>query len=238
LQPLTMAQTWRHLLFLHYPVAPSLLADRLPEGLEPELFDGQAWLSIVPFQLAYRLPGLPLTVPFNELNLRTYVRPQAGYTDNAAGVYFFCLDANDGFSVEAARALYGLNYLNATSRMTGSSQRGWQFTSVRTDRRGAEAAFQVTYTPRDEALKPTALDTWLVERYRLYTADGHGGLQTARIQHPPWPLYQVDVTLHHNTLFEAHGFLPPLAPPRVAYADVMPVKAHLPEPVFRRVTLP
>jgi len=238
LQTFTMAQTWRHLLFLHYPVCPELLADRLPDGLEPDLFDGQAWLSVVPFQLEYRLPCLPLTIPFNELNLRTYVRPQPGYTHEAPGVHFFCLDANDRLSVEAARSLYGLNYLQATSRVTGSAERGWQFTSVRTDRRGANAAFQADYRPRAEALTPTPLDTWLVERYRLYTADGHGGLQTARIQHPPWPLYQVDVTLYHNSLFEAHGFLPPFEPPRVAYADVMQVNAYLPEPVLRRGALP
>lgn len=237
LQTVTMAQTWRHLLFLHYPVSPQLLADRLPEGLVPDVFDGQAWLSVVPFQLEYRLPGLPLSIPFNELNLRTYVRPQQGYTHEASGVYFFCLDANDWLSVEAARSLYGLNYLQAASCVIGNAGLGWQFTSVRTDRRGAQAAFQADYKPRAEALEPTPLDTWLVERYRLYTADGNGGLQTARIQHPPWPLYHADVTVHYNSLFEAHGFLPPWDPPRVAYADVMQVKAYLPEPVLKRSPL-
>ncbi len=45
--PLEMG--WRQLLFENWPVDPDLLDAHLPPALEPDEFDGSAWLSVVPF---------------------------------------------------------------------------------------------------------------------------------------------------------------------------------------------
>ena len=38
-----MAQKWENLLFLHWPVSKESLESTIPEGLEVDLFEGDAW---------------------------------------------------------------------------------------------------------------------------------------------------------------------------------------------------
>jgi uncharacterized protein YqjF (DUF2071 family) len=96
--PWIMTQNWHDLLFAHWPLPADLMRKLLPETLELELYDGQAWISIVPFTMsAVRLrgtPALPWLSAFPELNVRTYVT--AG---GKPGVWFFSLDAANPVAV-------------------------------------------------------------------------------------------------------------------------------------------
>jgi uncharacterized protein YqjF (DUF2071 family) len=212
-----LAQTWSRVLFLHTPIDPALLV--LPRGLTPDCWQGHAWLSVVPFDLTCWVMGLPLR--FHELNLRTYVKGPDGHT----GVYFYCLDATDPLAVEAARLGYHLNYLHAKAQREGN-----HFTSQRQDRRGNPARCSLTYAVEPGPLTEN-IEThrWLTERYRLYANTPQGGLITARIAHPPWQLQPAQATVQENTLYAAHGFAPPKAPPLVAYAEQVQVRASLPQ---------
>src|SRR5262245_35014335 len=104
-----MAQGWHDLLFAHWPVPVKALQRLIPESLEIDTFEGQAWLGVVPFRITdVRLPWLP-PLPgvsaFPELNVRTYV------TDGRKpGVWFFSLDAGNPAPVLAARYGYRLPY--------------------------------------------------------------------------------------------------------------------------------
>src|SRR5438270_9254567 len=67
---------WSNLCLLTYAVPPSLLAPRLPRGLELDMRDGQAFVSLVAFDfLDTRVLGIPWPGfrHFAELNLRFYV---------------------------------------------------------------------------------------------------------------------------------------------------------------------
>ena len=46
-----MRQTWLNLLFLHWPIEPSLIQRRLPEGLYVDTYQGQAYMGLVPFYM-------------------------------------------------------------------------------------------------------------------------------------------------------------------------------------------
>lgn len=76
--PGVMTQTWNDLLFAHRPVDARPVRERVPASFELDLFDGEAWLGIVPFHMtnvAPRfVPALPWVSAFPELNVRTYVR--------------------------------------------------------------------------------------------------------------------------------------------------------------------
>jgi len=105
-------QRWRNLLFIHWPVPAAALRRLVPRQLDLDLYDGQAYLSLVPFLVAESRPrGIPraLATRFLETNLRTYVRA----ADGEAGIYFFSLDASSLLAVSAARLLYGLPYFPA-----------------------------------------------------------------------------------------------------------------------------
>src|SRR5260370_1404375 len=49
--PWVMAQSWHDLLFAHWPVDAKKLRALIPDRLEIDSFDGQAWLAVVPFRM-------------------------------------------------------------------------------------------------------------------------------------------------------------------------------------------
>jgi len=114
-----MTQSWHNLLFAHWPVDAALLRRRMPPGLPLDLYDGQAWIGVVPFRMTNVsprfVPALPWMSEFAEVNVRTYVTVGA-----KPGVYFFSLDAENALAVAAARSLLHLPYFTAhRCAMTG-----------------------------------------------------------------------------------------------------------------------
>src|SRR5947208_12400272 len=83
----TMVQRWALLTFLHWPLPPDRVACLLPAGLELDVFEGSAWVGLIPFRLTVRAPRMP-AVPWAsttpEINLRTYVRG----ADGRVGIWF------------------------------------------------------------------------------------------------------------------------------------------------------
>ena len=215
---------WRDVSFLHWPVEPSVIAPTLPDGLTVDTKDGQAWLGVVPFEMADIRPrGSPIGRSFGELNLRTYV------TDGETpGVYFYNLDADDRLSVVLARRLFELPYYRASMRLWRSDE-GVRFRSRRTDDRAPSADFDATYGPVDGAEPhrpaPQSLESFLVSRYRFYVADDAGTIYYADIGHDPWPLQEGRVVVRENDLSVANGFDRPPGDPVVYYSPGIDVTA-------------
>src|SRR5687767_7651829 len=136
--PWLMTQSWHDLLFAHWPVDARALRENVPPGLPLDLYDGQAWLGVVPFDMtnvAPRfVPALPGISAFPELNVRTYVT-----VDGKPGVYFFSLDAESSVAVALARAMLRLPYFTASMDVT--RENGWvDYWSERLAVDGAAAA--------------------------------------------------------------------------------------------------
>jgi hypothetical protein len=192
-----MRQIWRHLGFLHWPVAPEEIARSLPRGLEVDTFGGAAYVGIVPFTIPLTRTGrlgVPIAPAFHEINLRTYVH--RGGRD--PGVWFYSLDATSRLAVAGARIGYGLPYFAAdiTLREAGD----WiDYNSVRLDVTRAE--FAARYQPTGPAAEagPGSLEFFLAERYLLY-ARSRRGLRTARVHHAPYPLQPAAATDVYQTL--------------------------------------
>ena len=110
--PWLMTQSWNSLLFAHWRVDVAEMRRAVPDVFELDLFDGEAWLGVVPFHMTNvglrAAPALPWLSAFPELNVRTYVR-----VSDRPGVYFFSLDAGRRLAVAAARALLNLPYYTA-----------------------------------------------------------------------------------------------------------------------------
>lgn len=226
-----MFQSWRDLLFAHWPVSAPSLRRLIPAGLTLQEFEGQAWVGITPFVLAglrpRAMPAIPGLSRFPEINVRTYVTAGA-----KPGVFFFSLDAGSTLAVIAARALYSLPYFRA--RFTVRADRGRiVYSSRRIGRRAPPAEFVAAYHPTAEAdfARPGTLTHWLTERYCLYAVDGRGGLHRAEIDHPPWPLQPAEAAIQRNTMTAALGLELPDVAPLVHFAARVDVHVWLPESV-------
>src|SRR5262249_15862593 len=178
-------QSWRDLLFLHWPVPLDTLRPLVPRGLEIDSLAGESYVSLIPFEIIESRPeGAPRAMAsrFLETNVRTYVRG----ADGERGVYFFSLEASSLLAVTPARLLFGLPYFYAAMRM----QREGAEVEYAPHRRGARAPMvEVAWSIGDAAdiAADGTRDHFLIERYCLYVARRHG-LYRARVRHRPYPL--------------------------------------------------
>lgn len=226
--PWLMTQSWHNLLFAHWPVDAELLRSRMPAGLPLDLYDGQAWLGIVPFRMtnvAPRfVPALPFVSEFAEVNVRTYVT-----VGGKPGVYFFSLDADSAMAVAAARALLQLPYFNAEISVSGDDH--VDYTSRRADSTGAPAELRVRYAPVGGAFEPKAgtLEYFVTARYCLYNVDRRFRAYRLEIHHPPWRLQRAEAAFEINTMAEAAGIRLPAVAPLLHFASRQDMLAWSPE---------
>jgi uncharacterized protein len=193
-------QSWRDLLFMHWPVSASALRALVPQKLELQEFEGTAWLGLVPFRMAGVMrrpwPDMPWVSAFPELNVRTYV-----VLDQKPGVWFLSLDAANRLAVWAARRFFHLPYYLAAMSLSEDAD-GIHYRSAR---KGAELL--ATYRPTSEPYLARAgsLEHWLTERYCLYAEAPDGSIWRNDVHHHPWPLQSAFANIERNTFSDLHG---------------------------------
>lgn len=208
--PWRWRQSWRDLLFAHWPVPSRDLRGLVPEELTIQEFQGTSWVGIVPFRMhgvMHRpLPDLPGVSAFPELNLRLYVEH-----GGKPGVWFISLDATNPLAVWAARRYFHLPYFRAAIHVEAKGE-GVRY---RCDRRGGSerVAFEAVYGPASEVYesKPGTLEHFLTERYCLYAKSPGGTLMRAEVHHAPWPLQSAEADITLNLIAQPQGI--PLAGP-------------------------
>jgi uncharacterized protein YqjF (DUF2071 family) len=232
--PWIMTQSWHDLLFAHWPVGADALRARVPPGLELDLFDGQAWLGIVPFRMTNvaprAVPALPWVSAFAELNVRTYVR-----VGSRPGVYFFSLDASNPVAVLVARTMFNLPYYTASTDVTNERETV-RYASRREASGGVRADFTASYRAVGPVFtaQPGSLDYFLTERYCLYTVNDAFELRRLEIHHPPWPLQAAEATIEQNTMADAAGIRLPSMAPRLHFAKRQDMVAWAPAAIDGR----
>ncbi len=196
-----MTQSWHDLLFAHWRVDVSEVRRAVPAAFDLDLFDGEAWLGVVPFHMTNvglrATPTMPWISAFPELNVRTYVR-----VADRPGVFFFSLDAARWLAVAAAHTLLNLPYYTAdmTLERRGNALR---YESMR--RRRQRAQFTASYEPRGVPFAASlgSIEYFLTERYCLYHYNRRGDPYRLEIHHRPWSLQIADATITTNTMAAA-----------------------------------
>lgn len=236
---------WTDLLFMHYPVEPAVLREAVPGDFDLDLFEGLAWVGVVPFKMEATRPRFLPSIPrklmpvspssFPELNVRTYVTVQTR-TGKLPGVLFFSLDAASRSAVRLARHGFQLPYFDAqmqVEREPGDS--GWvHYQSVRTHFGAARARFSASFRPRKGSgpvtSEPGSFEHFLTERYRLFTLGRKGReVRVGEIAHEPWPLQEAECDLSVCEMTNGLGFeLPLTRDPVLHYAERLDVVAWLP----------
>ena len=240
-----MTQTWNDLLFAHWPVDPGTLRKLVPDALTLDLYQGTAWISVIPFWISNLrppgVPAMPVLSHFPELNVRTYVT-----YGNKPGVWFFSLDAGNLSAVWGARLFYRLPYWNASMKVKGKLSReqaqrasaegsDWlQYASKRIHGPKAKNGmpeFRARYRPvmPVRTATPGSLVEFLSERYCLYSVTPKGRIYRSEVHHLPWPLQTAEADIQTNSMVEPVG-LDLSTPPEIThYSRTLKVLLWAPE---------
>jgi uncharacterized protein YqjF (DUF2071 family) len=198
-------QKWNKLLFLHWQVPLEQLRKLVPTELSIDLFDGAAYVGIVPFVMNDVRPRWwPKALAFNflETNVRTYV-----HFEGRPGVFFLSLDASSRLAVWAARNIWHLPYHFADM----SFQQHDLEINYQSKRRAKKTPrLQTRYRIGEQlgASPPDTLDFFLLERYLMFLGQP-SGLQVGAVHHTPYIAHRVDVVDLHDGLVEAAGLTLP-----------------------------
>ena len=216
-----MTNRWRWLTYLHWSFDPDTVQALLPRGLRVDTIDGRAWVGLIPFQMQVAVPCLP-PVPylstFPETNVRTYVVGP----DGRPGVWFFSLDAARLPAVAVARGWFGLAYRWASMRIEGQGRKV-RYASERRERPTASCQIEVEVGDRIGSDRMTALDHFLVSRWRLYSV-WRRDLVLGRIEHAPWALHAAELVDLRQNMLEAAGLPPAAGEPLVRYSPGVDVR--------------
>ena len=211
-------QTWNDFVFCHWPVPVDVIRERVPRALDLDLWEGGAWIGIIPFNMTgvtlRGFPDLPWFSAFPELNVRTYVN-----VGGRRGVYFLSLEAHNPLAVALARTWYGLPYMRATMKWWWDGD-AIEYRSVRTHRGEPPAQYDARITPHGDVryAVPGTFEHWLTERYALYVVDGKDRIWAGDVHHTPWPIREVSLDIRTNTLAASHGITLPDTPPHALYS--------------------
>jgi uncharacterized protein YqjF (DUF2071 family) len=194
-----ISQHWGDLAFAHWRVDPAQVAPLLPHGARPDLFDGSAWVGLIPFELSRSAfppgPVVPYFGRFAETNVRLY---SVG-DDGRRGVVFASLEAAKFLPVVAARVGLGLPYMWASMSIV----RGGGVITYRTRRRWPSGVRSSTgprslmsIRPLPERVVDDPLADFLTSRWGMHVR--RPGRFAGRTRywsnaHESWPLQRAEL---------------------------------------------
>ncbi len=197
-----LTSRWTNLFLATFVVAPDLLIPRMPQGLDLDKRDGQAFASLVCFNfLDTRVFGIPWAGfrNFSEVNLRFYVR-----RGEQRGVVFVREFVPRRFVAWMARTLYNEPYMATPMRSTVSDEpnriRVEHHLSFagRTHTMGAIGA-KPAYVP-----EPASVEAFFKEHHWGFTKTRDGHTRRYHVWHPVWAVYPVleaSIDLDWSTLY-------------------------------------
>lgn len=224
-RPLLTA-AWRNLVLFNFPVPTQVIANLAPPGTEPDLHDGQSYISIVGFQFEnVRLFGLriPGHTNFPEINLRYYVRRKVAGELRRGVVFAREIVPRRAVSI-VANHLYNESYITRPMRseitIAGPQlapgdqvKYAWNANPSRSrisaklnhdNLLSAQVAAQLALPA------PGSFEEFIVEHYWGYTRGRDGRTREYQVVHNPWRValaknitWNCDVaTTYHTPLAE------------------------------------
>lgn len=245
---------WSDLLLLNFTVPIEAIERIAPRGTEPDLHDGQAYLSIVGFRFhTARLFGVPIPghTSFAEINLRYYVRRIVG-NETRRGVVFVREIVPRRAVALTANWLYHENYIARPMRseihMAGPTlapsdtlEYAWR-SNCSWPLRGRPLRGQLhgewnrlaarVATPLARPA-PNSLEQFFVEHYWGYAAARDGTTREYRVTHDPWLTapadnitWDCDLRATYNTPLAEYLAAPPTSAVIAAGSPIQLYRGH------------
>jgi len=226
-----LTAVWSDLILMSYAVPPEALAPYLTEELEPDMWEGSAWCSLVAFNfeqarvLGWSVPYPKSLCDFPEFNLRLYVRQ-----GDRQGVVFVRELAPSPLVCGLAKLLYNEPYtaVPIRSRVTevGDLRRVRHDFVVNGKPQwiGVTARGEARFAPKD------SFEHWVKEQPAGFNRSRGGKLTSFHVWHPDWRTYEVEeygVGVDFGQLYgDGWQFLQDRTPDSVVLAEGSHIKIY------------
>jgi hypothetical protein len=184
---------WKNLIMANYIVDPAVLKRYLPNKTELDLFNGNAYVSLVGFMFANtRILGfkIPFHINFEEVNLRFYVR----YNDNGIwkrGTVFIKEIVPKAAISIIANTMYHEKYdtkrmKNVTSETANEISLSYQWKNKNKWNR-----IEASVKKPAQAMVSGSEEEFIAEHYWGYSRYNHSVTFEYNVQHPAWKIFPV-----------------------------------------------
>ena len=220
-----LSARWEDLVMANYAVEPAVLQPFLPKGVELDLFDGVAYVSLVGFMFRNtRLFGLPIPFmgTFEEINLRFYVKRTEGSTIKR-GVVFINETVPYRPVAWLANKLYKEHYIAIPTR-SNIVESGYSL-KVRYEWK-IKQRWNHVLVNANISKKPMAdgsMEAFIFEHYYGYTKINAQETQEYRVNHASWlvhTVYDYAINCDFTAMYgECFSFLNDAVPHSVLLAE-------------------
>lgn len=182
---------WRRLAMLNYEIDPAVLQPFVPAGTELDSHDGRTYVTVVGFLfLRTRVRGcaVPFHTDFEEVNLRFYVRREAG-GETRRGVVFIREFVPRAAIAWTARWLYNEKYAavpmsHRTHKYGTARQVTYEWSQA-----GQTHWLLVRAEGAPDLPPEKSLEAFITEHYWGYARQRNGDTMEYRVEHPRWRVW-------------------------------------------------
>ncbi len=184
---------WENIIMVNYEIDPQVLSPYLPKGVELDLYEGKAYVSLVGFMFKntriFNVP-IPYFGNFEEVNLRFYVTRKEG-NSTKRGVVFINETIPYRIVAWMANKLYKEHYIVLPTRhffqKIGEKQlikfdwhisKKWNHILVQSDKVPTE-------------MQSGSFEEFIYEHYYGFTKIDENSTEEYHIQHPKWKVNSV-----------------------------------------------
>lgn len=184
---------WENIIMANYAIDPEILKPFLPKGVELDLYNGKAYVSLVGFMFKktklFNVP-IPFFGTFEEINLRFYVqRKKEGITKR--GVVFINETIPYRIVAWMANKLYNEHYTVVPTRHLieeNSDSKKIKFDWLLNKKWNS---IYVEASNESQNMKKDTLEKFIYEHYFGYTKIDENNTEEYRLQHPSWKINTV-----------------------------------------------
>ena len=194
--PSFLTAEWKHLLMQNFIVDPDILLPHVPSGTTLDLWNGDAFVSMVGFLFLHtRVKGIPIPfhINFEEINLRFYVRREED-GEIRRGVVFIKEIVPRSMIAWVAQQFYNENYVALPTRH--------QIDLPTTEGKGGIVAYEWQTEKNWNRLKALTTgkpylasedshESFITEHYWGYAVQPDGSTVEYQVEHPKWNVWNV-----------------------------------------------
>jgi uncharacterized protein len=184
---------WENIIMVNYEIDPKVLLPFLPNGVELDLYQGKAYISLVGFMFKntklFNIP-IPKLGTFEEINLRFYVIRKEG-NQTKRGVVFINETIPYRIVAWMANALYKEHYTVVPTKHNINKSDISQKVTFEWMVNKKWNSIYVENTIASHQMEQHSLEKFIYEHYYGYTKINDSKTEEYRLQHPSWKVHDV-----------------------------------------------